>query len=270
MRKTISPDLALPPVPREHGAWGILIGSFLSVVAMTHVLLLSQILLLLAIASFYFARHSFLVILKSGNIKSRISWLAFFLIIGWIFLLLAAISAQYFQIIIWSSLLLIFLLMEIRLIRRRKQASFLAQFAGTVGLTTIAPLSLILFQKHLTLFCIFAWIINILFFVSGILFVRYQIAAMKKRTSKRSEYRKYKAAMVCYHFCLLIFLFLTALYFSKFWGLLIAFSPILVQSLISILVKLNFKNLKIIGWLEIAQTLSFIALLATFFAPGNH
>jgi len=268
MRKTISPDLA-PPIPREHGAWGILIGSFLSVIAITHTVLFSQLFFLLAIAAFYLARHSFLLVLKSGDIKSRAGWFITFTIIGWIFLAGAAISAQYFQIIIWSSLLLIFLLLEIWLIRHRKQASFSAQLAGTVGLTAIAPLSLMLYQKDFTSFFIFTWVINILFFTSGILFVRYQISAMKENASKRSDFKKYKAAMICYHFTLLILLFLSVLYFDKFWGLFIAFVPILAQSFIAILVKLNFRNLRVVGWLEIAQTLCFIALLAIFFAPAN-
>lgn len=259
-----------PPLPNEHGAWGILLGAFFSVTAVTHTLLVSQLLFLSAVILFYLSRQPFLLIMKSRvMVKGKYlpEWTRWFFILaalGWIFLSAAVYTSGYPMLIMWSMILPFFSLLEIGFIRKRKQRGFIAQLMGTLGLTSIAALSMLLFYQNITTTVMYVWIINILFFTSGIIFVRYQIAAMKKREANRKEIKTYKAAMICYHFGLLIILFLIALTFGKFFGLLIAFTPAIVQSAISISGKFRFSSLKTVGWLEIAQTVCFVILLSIF------
>lgn len=157
-----------------------------------------------------------------------------------------------------------FLLLEIAFMKRRKQKTFFAQLMGVMGLTFLAPLALLLYQQHSSFAIIYLWLINIVFFTSGILFVRYQIASMQSKSPSNSEFRKYKSAMICYHFCLLIILFLIVSYYSNLWGLVVAFIPTLAQAAISVVGRLKFRSLKTAGWLQIAQSVFFVVLLALF------
>lgn len=252
-----------PPIPKEHGAWGILIGSFLSVIAITHTLSISQLLFFTSVVLFYFSRHTFLIIIKTKKESIEKDWFIAFSIVGWLFLIGTLLLSKYYFIVLWSLIFPLFFITEIWLLRQRKKATFFAQLLGTIGLTLIAPLSFLLYNKSLSIEAGYLWLINILFFTSGILFVRFQIAGMKKNF-KQSGYGRYKAAMICYHFSLLLILFLIAIIFNYFFGLLIVFIPILIQAIMSIMGKTKFKNLKKVGWLEIAQTIFFVILLSIF------
>jgi hypothetical protein len=154
-----------------------------------------------------------------------------------------------------------FLLIEILLIRARKQRSFLAQMIGTIGLTSIAPLSLILLQKEFLLEAGFIWIINILFFFSGILYVRYQIALMKNNTKENSELNKYRISVLSYHF-LLLFILLSISISNRFYNdLIFAFIPTILQAATAITNQFRVKTIKRLGWLEMTHTLVFVIIL---------
>lgn len=252
-------------LPKEHGAWGLLVGAFFSVVAITGKLNLSMIFFLIAVVLFYFSRYIFLLILRSQS--SFFEWTLFliFAAAGWLFLSAAAWFAVYWLILPFSSVMALFLLAEIILIRAKKQRSFLAQVIGTIGLTSVAPLTFILFSGEITRFVAFIWLINALFFGSGILYVRYQIARMKQDFSQYPEFHRFRAGVICYHFSLLLVLLFVALSFNSYAGLLAAFTPAILQGATAVNLHFKIKTVKKLGWLEMAHTLLFVVLLALFF-----
>ncbi len=252
-------------LPKEHGAWGLLTGSFFSVVAITGKLNGSMLLFLLAVVLFYFSRHIFLHLLHAK--LSFSAWLPFFTFAaaGWLLLCAAARLADYWLILPLSLVMALFLLAEIILIRAKKQRSFLAQSIGTVGLTSVAPFTFILFYGEITRFAAFLWLINILFFGSGILYVRYQIARMKQNYINNTEFHHFRAGVICYHFLLLVILLFVALSYNNYAGLLIAFAPAVLQAATAVNSRFKIKTVKKLGWLEMVHTLLFIALLALFF-----
>ncbi|NIU01314.1 MAG: hypothetical protein GWN01_10430, partial [Nitrosopumilaceae archaeon] len=107
MMKHFLPDWP-PPTPKEHGAWGILFGSFFSVIGITHIFLLSQLLLVVSISLFYFSRQPFLSIIKSRSrknkkwVSSQTRWFLIFSGLGWLFLFASVYLSQYYLIISWS------------------------------------------------------------------------------------------------------------------------------------------------------------------------
>lgn len=115
-----------PPFPKEHGAWGILLGSFFSVIAITEKYNLSLFLFLIAIMLFYFSRHIFLLIWRAKRGLSDWVWFLIFIVLGWGFLMTAAFLANFWLILPFSMVMAIFLLLEILFIRAKKQRSFLA------------------------------------------------------------------------------------------------------------------------------------------------
>lgn len=252
--------IGLPSFPREHGAWGILLGAFFSVTAFTGSLTLSQFWLLLSFVTFYISRPSFLSIIRGRYTGNDVWWFVLLALLGWVFLFLSALFAHYPAIIPASLMLLPFLLLEILLIRKRKQTTFAAQLLGTLGLTTIAPLSLLLYQKDFSPLIGFAWLINILFFTSGILFVRYQIAALHKT----SQLRQYKMGMIFFHLTLLLFLISLGLVNREFTGLFYVFIPVFFQATVFLFSRITLKSLRLVGWMQIGQTLVFVLLLSTF------
>jgi len=250
-----------PPLPKEHGAWGILLGAFFSVVAITGKFNFNLVLFLIAIVLFYFSRHIFLQIWRVKSSSSDWIWFFIFVVFGWGFLITLAILANYWLVVPISFFMALFLLIEILLIRAKKQRSFPAQMIGTIGLTSIAPLSFMLLQKKILWEAGFIWMINILFFCSGILYVRYQIALMKKNTTENAELNKYRISVICYHFLLLIILLIVAVYNKFYPGLVLAFIPTILQATTAITNQFTIKTIKRLGWLEIAHTLVFVIIL---------
>ena len=250
-------DISSPPFPKEHGAWGILIGAFLSVIAYTKAVSLSQICLLFSIVLFYIARASFLNILRGKNKHREGFWFFVFAGLGWLGMLLTAYLAQYWEILGWSLIMLPFLGAEVLLIKFRKQMSLLAQLIGTIGLSMIAPLTMLLYQQKVTFSAGFIWLIDALFFTSGILFVRYQIAIMKQT----SDYMRYQISIIIYHIGLLLFLFWLHFTNEAYSGWLLVFTPMLLQTFYFLISKLQFRSLRTVGWLQIGHTLVFIILL---------
>src|SRR5664280_497196 len=64
-RKIEHSTIAVPPMPREHGAWGILLIPFATAVGVSGVFDLKVALLLASVLCFYVARTSYL----KGNVK---------------------------------------------------------------------------------------------------------------------------------------------------------------------------------------------------------
>lgn len=257
-------SLSKPPLPREHGAWGILFGAFLSAVAFTKTLLPAQALLLLSFIFFYLARHVFLGFRRAtGDASARI-WLVIFGASGLICLGLSARLQAFPQIIIFSAVLAAFFLAELLLIRRRKQMSFLAQFIGTVALTAIAPLTIILQQTRITGQAAFLWLLNIVFFSSGLLYVRYQIL-LKANISKQREQHRYQRALIWYHASLLLFPICLSILSHNYRALVVVFLPSVFQGFYSVATRKQIESLKRVGWLQIGQTIAFVLLLALVF-----
>lgn len=260
--KKISP----PPLPREHGAWGIIGGAFLAAIVYSKSINIPQVFLLVSILFFYISRVSFFNLIRGKRKQQEHLWFPVLAMVGWLSLLACAYFSQYWMILLWSLVMLPFLIIEILLVKKRKQMSFLAQLLGTIGLTTLTPLTLILHQQKLTAMAVFLWIIVSLFFISGILFVRYQISAMKNT----SDFRTYHLGMIIFHLSLLLFLFGLQFVTEDALTWIIAFTPMFLQNLYFLVTRSHIRSLRKIGWLQIGHMIIFLLVLTVMLKNPPH
>ena len=160
-----------PPMPREHGAWGILFIPFATAVAVSGVFDLKVALLLVSILCFYIARASYL--------KHNIKWTAI-LLAGSILFALALIVK-------WSLWGLIgFGAVAAPLAFRQNGRSAIAQVIAVCGLTLTAPAAWYVATGQINAKALWLWLLNALYFVGGVFYVKMHIAAAARRKPLQS------------------------------------------------------------------------------------
>lgn len=253
-----------PPVPREHGAWGILGGAFLLTAALTGTVTAGMILLVFATIAFYFSRHALLGAMRKQPRATAMIWCALFALAGTLLLGAAAHAARYWRIFIWFALLIPFLIAEILLIRSRKQQSFAAQLVGTAGLAATAPLSYIVYTPGWSREAGIAWLIAVVFFIGLIIFVRFQIEVMICGAGRAATRRRYRLALICYHAAVLAALGMLALVGSGYQWTIAVFAPAIGQAFWTGISTRPVKTIRRLGWLQMANTILFAVLAAVF------
>jgi hypothetical protein len=253
-----------PPVPREHGAWGILGGAFFLVIACTGAFTAGMAAFLLATVAFYFSRHALLSALRKRPASHGAWWFAAFALCGLLLLAAAASAADYWPIIVWSTVLIPFFSAELILIYCRKQQSFPAQLIGTAGLTAVAPLSHMVYAAGLTRDAGIVWLLAILFFSGLILFVRFQIHSMSSASGRAGLRRNYRIALMLYNGILLTVLIAAAIPGGRFARSIVPFIPSILQAFAAGIGFIRAKTVRQLGWLQMAHTLAFVLLAALF------
>jgi len=252
-----------PPWPKEHGAWGILLGSFFAASAWAGSFSLATVLLLFSFTGFYFFHPVFLLFLHGKTRPADRLWGGLCLAVGW-GLLLAA-GGAYKPIVPLSLVMALFLLLEALLIRRRLHRTLIAQLIGTAGLTVIAPLTVILSGRAVVPAAGFVWLMVFLFFTSGILFARFQISKVSGSARWGPAYRRGRVGLLVFH--LLLVAALSACFLAsgrrQLWP--VAFLPAILISLTAALERLPELSIKQTGWLIMVQTGLFAGLLWIFF-----
>jgi len=252
-----------PPWPKEHGAWGILLGSFFAASAWAGSFKLAPVLLLLSFTSFYFFHPVFLLFLHGKTRPADRLWGGLCLAVGW-GLLLAA-GADYRPIVPLSLVMALFLFLEALLIRHRLHRTLTAQLIGTTGLTVIAPLTVILSGRTVVPAAGFVWLLALLFFISGILFARFQISKVSDNARRGPAYRRGRVGLLVFHLLLVAALSVCFVASGRRQLWPIAFLPAILISLTAALERLPELSIKQTGWLIMVQTGLFAGLLWIFF-----
>ncbi len=239
-------------IPREHGAWGILLGSFLTAIAYEKHFEFYQLIYFLSIVAFYFIHEPVVLGVRGKWTGQAARFFAVAVTVGLVLFALAVWFSHYPAIIGWSSLLPAFFLIELIFVRLRKQMSFPAQLAGTLGLATLAPLTNLIWRQQFTHHFWMLWGITGLFFTAGILFVRYQIAL----SHAVKEVQGFRWTLVVY--VLIIF---SGAIFCRYKILFLSNFPLALQVLYFILTGKRIENLRLVGWIQMAQSLVFVLLM---------
>jgi hypothetical protein len=253
------------PVPREHGAWGMLyVPLVLALLCERHLswpilwLTLSATALFLARTPLQTwarfshwqrdpaqPRRSAVLLLAAAGIT------ALPLFVWWNFyglLLLAAVGAAILGLNIWQSV-------------RREERTVGGELLALGAMVLTAPAAHYVARggEWHTL-ALILWTLCFAFFASGVLYVKLRIAAMHEK--KPGEKARLLRACVAYHLGLLgVLLAATA----QGWIhplLAAAFAPLIFRALWPVLRGLGRVNLKRAGWLEVAWSILFLVLVS--------
>jgi len=235
-------------MPREHGAWGMLLVPFATAVAISGVFDAKVALLLASTLSFYIARASWLrrrwkwtALLLAGSLVTaaplflawRLWWLAAFAGIA------AALAVQ------------------------PTRRGLAMQLAAVAGLTLTAPSAWYAATGRLDATAFWLWLWNALYFVGGLLYVRMRVEAAARRVPLESLAARMRfGAPVLGFFCVLT-LFLLALVAGGVVSCrtLSAFVPAVARAAFGVGRLAPQLSIKRLGWTEVAHSILFGALL---------
>ncbi len=256
-------------MPVEHGAWGILLVPFSCAAILARVWEWPVLLALVGMLALFllrvsvesqgwesWSRPAHLTLAGSGALAFR--WLIF--VYGRYQLLwVGAIAVALYLLERW---------LAARHLRVGKEKRSLAvELIGTVLLTAAAPAAWISARGALDAAGLGVWLANLLFFLGGVLYVKYRVRGVRAHKRLRSLRARLLFAwpVVAYHLFLVAFVFARILLNSWPAAILLAFLPSALRGT-SLLFRLGQGfPIRRLGWSEVAHSLVFAALLILVF-----
>jgi hypothetical protein len=242
MEKTVTRPVAdKPPLPREHGAWGILLVPFATAVGVTGVFDLKVGLLLASVLCFYIARTSFL--------KKQFRWM--------IILLAGSVAGAAPLLLHWKLWWLVgFGAVAAAPALRPTARSTAGQLAAMFGLTLTAPAAWYVATGRLDWPAGRLWLLNTLYFAGGMLYVKMHMAAAIRRRpfASLSERMHFGSGVLTYHGFLIVAGIVA-------WPALLAFAPAVIRAAAGVWRLSPALRIKRLGWTEVAYSIGFAVVI---------
>jgi len=235
------PRTDTPPMPREHGAWGILLIPFATAVGVSGVFDLKGALLLASVLCFYVARTSWL----KGSVK-------------WTAVLLAGSGACVAPLlIIWHLWwIAVFGAVAAPLAFRKTERSVAMQLLAVAGLTLTAPAAWYTAMLQIDRRAWLLWLLNALYFAGGVFYVKMHVAAAIRRKPFVSSIEKIRFGSITllYHGALAVLgVFL--------WPAGLAYAPVVVRAVAGVWRLSPTLRIRRLGWTEVAYSVAFAGIL---------
>lgn len=261
-------------VPREHGAWGMLLVPLATGAAVGLTRggqALPLLLFLLAAMSVFWLRtplESWLgtTPLHAQNAAERRTVLAFILS-------LSSLAALLFTALFWGgqnrallplgALVLLAFLAQAALKKLSRKLRMAAQVVGAIGLTATAPAAYIVAAGHFDFVAATLWLANWLFAGDQIHFVQLRIHAA--RAQETSEKLRRGRSFLAGQLGLSAVLIAAASSGVLPWLALLAFAPVLFRGIAWFLRSAQPLAVRRLGWSELAQSVAFGVLLIAAF-----
>lgn len=261
----------LPPIPKEHGAWALLYGPFLVVTVLLASLELRLFFLFVAITALFLAHEPMVRVVsisKHGVRREKkrhwIRWLGIYLAVGVLSAAILIFGHDLWKLVPLGAGVGVLLTIHLYLASKRKERHLLGEVVGVLGLTATAPVTYYVLVGHLDLTALIFWMINLLYFFSGLFFVKMRVS----RFTKKEEYPIRVTQCAAYH-ALLIFSLIGMV--KAGWIPILAtaaYFPIVIRAFWGIVFPHERLNLRKIGFSELGYTAAFVLLLAvSFLAP---
>ena len=245
-----------PPLPREHGAWGILLIPFATAAGVSGVFDWKVALLLGAVLSFYLARASFL--------KNDLKWTITLLAVCAGLVLLLLIGARLWWLAAFGAV-------AAPLAFRKTERSVPAQLLAVAGLTLTAPAAWYAATGRLDSKALWLWLLNVLYFGGGVFYVKMHVAAAIRRKPLGSWREKMAlgAGTLLYYTGALVCLGVLAAANAVPAVALIAFAPVAARAAAGVGRLSPTLRIKRLGWTEVAYSIVFaVGLIALLRASG--
>ena len=253
-------------MPAEHGAWGILLVPLVSSALVAGGGWLAFALLLACTLGIFILRGSLdqascaaALLDRDHLVLAAVAFAAgLALLVGferWLLLAIALLGAALFAV-------------HAHLLRAHQQngaekRSLTAELCGVLLLTLSAPAAWIAQRGSLDAQGALLWLLNVLFFLGGVIYVKYRVRGLLAHRAFRgpAERAAFAWPVLAYH--LLLPLFLAALIAASSASLLVlvAFTPAILRAS-ALLLHLGQKfPIKRLGWSEVGHALLFATLL---------
>lgn len=262
-------EMGRPIVPKEHGAWAVLYGAFLSGVGVAGQVTLPVALFLVGITAMAFANGPLVILARPAigqpQLARRRRALAWFLVYG-----AGAVVAFTPLMLSFHMTFLIsfgigaafFLFLRLFLVRQRDDRTLAGELVGTAGLTMVGAAAHAVAAGEVQRTGAVVWLLLFLFFASGVFYVRMRIhgmLALRKGTVPARNPALWPC--VLYHAVLVVVVPALFLVHVIPWPVLLAFGPGLWRAAVGLRRGEAVLSVRRLGWSEVILASAFVLLL---------
>lgn len=259
------------PVPKEHGAWALVYGPLVAATLAFGSLDLRLPLLVIAATALFMAHEPLSRMARATASPASPERLHQWRFWTAVYLLVAALAGACL-VWFWKLWLLpplaaavgLFFAVHLALVARRREREVMGEVLGVIGLTATAPITHYVFQQRLDLAAGAFWAINLLYFCSGIFFVKMTVS----RHVGRPEASRRVRDCTLYHLPLIPLAAAVGWLVGKPLIAGISVLPIVVRAFDGVLRPPPRLSLKTIGYREVAYTVLFAVVLGLGFRFG--
>ena len=266
------PRMSRPILPKEHGAWAVLFGAFLTGAGVAGRVTLPVTLLLGGVTLLAVANGPIAALLRMADChrppdrRRAVGWLLvygigaaaciapLFVLYGMTFLLPFGMAAA------------LFFILRAFLVRQGEDRSLPGELVATAGLTLVGPTAHAVAVGAALPTGAVLWLLLFLFYVSGVFYLRMRIRAVLAQRRPTTDAPN-PARRWCVRYHLLLLLVVPALAAVQLipWPVLLAFAPALWRAAAGLRRQDSTLNLKRLGWSEVGLTAAFVVLLIVSF-----
>lgn len=263
--RTIGP----PIVPKEHGAWAVLYGSFLAGIGVAGRVTLPMILLLGVVTCLAFANGPLVLILRSAGSRApskerRRASFWFFAYASGAVMCVAPLLAVYQMTFLFPFAMAAacFLALRAFFVRQGDDRSLPGELIGTAGLALVGPTAHAVAVNGAEPIGALLWLLLTLYFAGGVFYVRMRIRLMlAQRKGAPAVSNRARRSCLLYHMLLLILIPALAAVNVVPWAVLPAFAPALWRAAAGLRRRDATLNLRRLGWSEVGLTVAFVLIL---------
>jgi hypothetical protein len=258
-----------PIVPKEHGAWAVLYGAFLAGVGVAGRLNVPVMLLLGAVTLLAFANGPLVLMLRPAGghapapeRRRALAWTAIYAA-GAAACLVPLLTLYRMTFLLPLGMAAAcFFVFRAFFVREGDDRSLAGELVGTAGLTLVGPTAHAVTVGGAQPVGVVLWLLLILFFSSGVFYVRMRIRVMlAQRKGAPAVSSRARWSCVVYHVLLLMLVPALAAGNLIPWAVLLAFAPALWRAAVGLRRRETILNLKRLGWSEVGLTAAFVLLL---------
>lgn len=258
-------------IPKEHGAWAILLIPYCIGIAITNEFSMRTILGLFGILLLFISRPSLIKLVRRRNNNSQniLLWLNFLIpaTLGLSIFSLLFVRSGLWELLYFGFAGLMLLAIYTWLTLQHKERSVFGELVGIFLLTLSAPLAVYLAREQLSGQAFVLWLVNTLYFASSVFYIKTKIKVFIRHANFDSDVTKFVLAKNFLAYLTILILIIALLTVRQMIPLLVtlAFVPMIAHTLWSIFTRSPKFAIMKEGFIQIGLSFIFAILLIISF-----
>jgi len=254
------------PIPKQHGAWGMLYVPFLTAASSFGIVNAELVLTFFLLTLAFVLQEPLLGLIRFYPVREKnhqrfrflLTWAILFAALLLLTVVILTIKFARPNLFLFGTFAALLLALHVFQQKGRTDRTIGGEFLSVLGLTLSAPVTCYVLTGRIDRLALMLWLFNIVYFTSSIFYVKLRVS--------RAANKKYGNSILhqcmIYH-AILFVLLVGAIYARQLSAfILLAFLPILARSFWAFLIPKKQLNLRRIGLAEIVFSIIFLVFLS--------